>query len=121
MFPDQHGETIKLLGEPRYSDYGQLLGREILGTIEHCVIGPAGDSEVLDDGYFTADVNRLQVFAPPGTVIEDRARVDIRGRVYIVQARGFDYSPGRRPVVARHRPKVVFTAVAAEVSDDGEA
>ena len=121
MFPDQHGETVTVLGDPTYSDYGKLLGNEPVATIEHCVIGPAGDSEVTDDGYFTADVNRLTVYAPPGTVVEDGARVDIRGRVYIVEARGFDYSPGRRPVVARHRPKVVFTAVAAEVSDDGES
>lgn len=121
MFPDQHGETVTVLGEPTYSQYGKPLGNEVVDTIEHCVIGPADDSEVTDSGYFTADVNRLQVFAPPGTVIEDGARVDIRGRVYIVEARGFDYSRGRRPVVARHRPKVVFTAVAAEVSDDGES
>lgn len=119
MFPDQHGETVTVLGELTYSDYGKLLGSEVVATIEHCVIGPAGDSEATDDGYFTADVNRLTVYAPPGTVVEDGARVDIRGRVYIVQARGFDYSVGRRPVVPRHRPKVVFTAVAAEVSDDG--
>lgn len=119
MFPDQHGETVTVLGELTYSDYGKLLGSEVVATIEHCVIGPAGDSEATDDGYFTADVNRLTVYAPPGTVVEDGARVDIRGRVYVVQARGFDYSVGRRPVVPRHRPKVVFTAVAAEVSDDG--
>lgn len=116
--PDQAGETVLIRGvvtgrDPR--------GRPIHGpetAIEHCVVSPAGDQVVKGDGFAHGDITRLQVLAPPGTVVADGDVVVIRGEDYVVQQRrSFDYSVGRRPVLRRHQPKVLFIVERGEVSD----
>lgn len=120
MFPDQHGETVEVLGEAQRSPYGKLLDRPVVKEINHCVISPAGDSKDpggLADGYVHADINKYQVLAPPGTQVVEGQIIRIRGEEFTVDFTPFDYSVGRRPVVRRHRPKVLFTASRGEVHD----
>ncbi|MCZ9297034.1 hypothetical protein [Corynebacterium yonathiae] len=116
--PDQAGEPITVKGG--------MVGRDHRGrpqyapgrVIEHCVVSPAGDQVVKGDGFTHGDISKLQVLAPPGTVVADGDTVTIRGEDYTVQQRkSFDYSVGRRPVVSWHQPKVVFIVERGEVSD----
>lgn len=118
MRPDQNGESVFIRGEllgrdPRSRPiYGQ--DREVPG----CVVSPAGDQVIKGDDFVHGDITKLQVFAPAGTVVEDGDVVVIRGEEYTVQQRrSFDYSVGRRPVLRRHRPKVMFVVERGEVSD----
>ena len=68
-------------------------------------------------GYVHADVKKLQVIAPPGTIVEEGMTIRIRGLLYTVDFTPFDYSVGRKPVVRSHKPKVVFTVSRGEVHD----
>lgn len=117
--PDQCGETIAIRGEVTGRDHR---GRPIYGAgkvIEHCIISPVGDQVVKGTGFVHGDISRLQVLAPPGTVVRDGDTVVIRGVEYRVdQLKSFDYLPGRRPVVSFHQPKVMFIVERGEVSDD---
>lgn len=117
--PDQAGETIHIKGGLIGRDYR---GRAQYGpdtAIEHCIISPAGDEVVKGDGFVHGDITKLQVLAPPGTEVKDGDTVVIRGEDYRVQARkSFDYSPGRRPAVRHHTPKVIFIVERGEVSTD---
>ena len=118
MFPDRYGESISIRGGVTGRDHR---GRPIYGAdtvVEHCVVSPAGDQVVKGDGFAHGDITKLQVLAPPGTVVADGDTVTIRGENYTVQQRrSFDYSVGRRPVVSWHQPKVVFIVERGEVSD----
>lgn len=115
--PDANGETITIRGgivgrdargRPRYAD-----GVEVA----HCVVSPAGDQVVKGDGFVHGDITKLQVLAPAGTKVADGDVVVIRGEEFIVSERkSFDYGRGRRPVLARHRPKVIFHVERGEVS-----
>lgn len=116
--PDQAGEPIAIRGAMVGRDHR---GRPQYGpdtVIEHCVVSPAGDQVVKGDGFTHGDITKLQVLAPPGTVVTDGNTVTIRGEDYTVQQRqSFDYSVGRRPAVSWHQPKVVFIVERGEVSD----
>nr|WP_286981463.1 hypothetical protein [Corynebacterium sp. UBA5992] len=116
--PDEYGETIKVLGEPARDQWGQILGREVLREVEHCVVSPVGDQVVNGEDYTHGDISKLQVIAPAGTVLRDGDVVDIRGEEFVVvPLQSFDYSVGRRPALRRHRPKVIVTVARGEVSD----
>lgn len=116
MFPNQHGESVVVVTGERRNEFGALLGYD--GTeIQHCVVAPAGNSAEISEGVISADVTKMQVFAPPGTRVEEGASVLIRGELYTVDAMGFDYAVGRVPVVSRHQPRVVFTASRGEAHD----
>lgn len=116
LFPDDNGESILLITDEVWDKYGALIRYE--GTeVGHCVIAPVGSSTQEGVGYDHADTNKLQVFAPPGTVVIEGQRVLIRGKVFVVEYPSFDYSRGRRPVVRRHRPKVVFTVARGDAHD----
>ena len=115
--PDQAGETIHVRGGITGRDHR---GRPVYGAdraIDHCVVSPAGDQVIKGNDFVHGDMTRLQVIAPPGTVVKDGDVVVIRGGNFTVQQRlSFDYSPGRRPAVAHHTPKVVFQVERGEVS-----
>jgi len=116
--PDQHGETIQFLGDPVRDQWGTLLGREVLAEVPHCVVSPAGDQVVTGDGFVHGDITRYQILAPAGTVFRDGDVVRVRGEEFVVDPlQSFDYSIGRRPVVRRHKPKVIITVSRGEVSD----
>lgn len=120
MFPDEHGEVVEILGEAQRSPYGALLARPVVTTIQHCIVGPSGDNRDAGgtaDGYVHADINKIQVLAPPGTKVEEGTVIRVRGEEYVVDFTPFDYSVGRRAVVRRHRPKVLFTASRGEAHD----
>lgn len=111
------GESIFIRGEiigrdhrgrPRYSE---------IREIKNCQVAPAGDQVVKGVGFAHGDISRLQVIAPAGTVVRDGDTVVIRGEDYVVdQRQSFDYSVGRRPVLATHQPRVVFIVERGEVS-----
>ncbi|MBH5302758.1 hypothetical protein [Corynebacterium ulcerans] len=117
--PDECGETILVKGA--------VIGRDHRGRptyapdkkIQHCVVSPAGDQVVKGGGFAHGDISRLQIIAPAGTEVRDGDVVVIRGEKFIVmQRRSFDYSVGRRPVLRRHQPKVVFIVERGEVSEN---
>ena len=118
MFGTQ-GVAIYVKGERAGFD---ARGRPVFAPprkIEPCVIAPAGDETVEADGMVSGDISKLQVIAPAGTVVKDGDVITIHGEDYTVsQMASFDYSLGRRPVFARHRPKVVFIVERGEVSGD---
>ena len=109
------GETIIAKTAPvvdRYGDVVQPAGeREIHG----CVVGLQGQSDINGGGVWDGDATTLEVLAPPGTVVEEGAVIICRGLEYTVSHVPFDWSVGRRPVNARHRPRVRF------LIDRGEA
>lgn len=116
LFPDDNGETILLIDSVVRDKYGALIRYE--GTeVEHCVIVPAGSATQEGIGFDHADTTKLQVLAPPGTVVAEGQRILIRDELFVVEYPSFDYSRGRRPVVRRHRPKVVFTVARGDVHD----
>lgn len=118
MRPDQYGEPISIRGGVTGRDHR---GRPIYGAdtvVEHCIVSPAGDAVVKGDGFAHGDITKLQVLASPGTQVTDGDVVVIRGEDYTVQQRvSWDYSPGRRPAVRHHTPKVLFIVERGEVSD----
>lgn len=118
MRPDQHGETVFQLGEAERDEFGMLLDRPVIREIRHCIVSPAGDQVVQGAGYVHGDVTKYQILAPPGTVFRDGDVLRVRGEEFVVDPlQGFDYSVGRRPVLRRHRPKVIITVSRGEVSD----
>lgn len=120
MFPDHHGETITIMSPARYNQFGSELERTVVSEIPNCVIAPAGDTQQLGGsaaGYVHADVKKLQVIAPPGTIVEEGMTISIRGLLYTVDFTPFDYSVGRKPALSRHKPKVVFTVSRGDVHD----
>lgn len=117
MWPDEHGETVTVIGAERRSPYGALLGYETVAEIPHCVVSPKGATVEDGVGMVSGEVNSWQVAAPMGTHISEGDRVLIRGEIFTVDYPPFDYSVGRRPVLATHSPKVVFTASRGEAHD----
>lgn len=118
MNSNQYGESVYRLGEPVRDEFDQLLDRPVIGEIAHCVVSPAGDKVVQGDGYVHGDVSKYQILAPAGTVFRDGDVVRVRGEEFVVDPlQSFDYSVGRRPVLRRHRPRVVVTVSRGEVSD----
>lgn len=112
------GEVIKLLAsEPTRNEYGAVLGWKVEQSVPGCVISPAGDQVVRGDGFVHGDLSKLQVIAPAGTQVREGQHVQIRGDIYRVEFEPFDYSVGRRPVLGRHRPRVLFTVVRGEAHD----
>lgn len=111
------GETVKVLGDAVRNEYGAVLGWTVDHEIPNCMVSPAGDQVVNGDGYVQGDLSKLQVLAPPGAAVEEGQRVQIRGLVYRVEFTPFDYSVGRRPMLARHRPRVVFTVIRGDAHD----
>lgn len=105
---------------------GEVIGTDYRGRPEYgpdrevpgCVVSPAGDQVIKGDDFVHGDISKLQVIAPPGTSVGDGDVVVIRGEDFTVnQLQSFDYSVGRRPVLRRHRPPVVFVVERGEVSD----
>lgn len=112
------GETVRVLGdEPVRDKYGAVLGWQVEHEIPNCMVSPAGDQVVQGEGFVSGDLTKLQVLAPPGTSVDEGQRVQIRGQVYRVEFVQFDYSYGRRPALARHRPRVMFTVVRGDAHD----
>lgn len=111
------GEVVKVLGDAVRNKYGAILGWAVAHEIPNCVVSPAGDQVVRGDGFVHGDLSKLQVLAPPGCEVEEGQRVQIRGLVYRVEFAPFDYSVGRRPLLARHRPRVMFTVVRGDAHD----
>lgn len=111
------GEVVKVLGEEQRSDYGKLLGYEVLEDLHGCTVSPAGDSIVNGDGFIHGDISKLQVLAPASSVVVEGQQVEIRGQIYTVDFTPFDYSHGRRPVLAAHQPRVMFTVSRGDAHD----
>lgn len=111
------GETVKVLGQEQRSEYGKLLGYEVVDELEGCTVSPAGDSIVNGDGFIHGDISKLQVLAPAGSVVWEGQKVEIRGQIYSVDFTPFDYSHGRRPVLAAHQPRVIFTVSRGDAHD----
>lgn len=116
---DRNGESVFIRGNVTGRDHR---GRPIYGAnreLKHCVVSPAGDQVIRGDDFVHGDITKLQVIAPGGVAVDDGDVVVIRGEDYVVQQlQSFDYSVGRRPVVASHRPKTVFVVERGEVSSD---
>lgn len=101
-------ETVLVVGEDRFDADGNLIpggsGREIPG----CVVDTAGQSKIDDLDVSDGNTDTLRILAPGGTTIRQGERVQVRGVEYTVKHIPFDASVGRRPALARHKPKVLF-------------
>ncbi|QRV71420.1 head-to-tail connector [Corynebacterium phage CL31] len=101
-------ETILVLGEESYDDdTGELIPPQVIREVAGCVVDTAGQTKI--DGVDVSDGNtdRLRILAPAGAVFREGEAVEVRGVVYRVKHIPFDYSVGRRPVLARHRPRTM--------------
>lgn len=104
-------ETVLVLGEGQYDQIkGTWIPASILREIPGCVLDTAGQSKINGDDVSDGNTDRLRILAPAGTVIREGEIIEVRGITYRVQHIPFDYSVGRRPVLARHRPRVLFIA-----------
>lgn len=114
----RQGEFLEVLGEPRVDDFGEVVGHEVLATVTNCVVYPKSNADTSAESYVAGDVTTLEVVAPAGTSVVGGTLIRFRGEVYTVDdLGGFDFSPGRRPVLSRHRVPTVFTMSRGEVSD----
>lgn len=103
------GETLVVIAsETTYDPDGNPIRHPEGGSIHHCVVEPAGQATIDDRDVVSGDTTTLRVLAPAGTVVEEGARVRYRGDEYTVKFEPFDYSIGRRPVLARHHPRTLF-------------
>lgn len=103
------GETLHVVAEATaYDPDGNPIPHPEGEAIHHCVVEPAGQATIDDRDVVAGDTTTLRVLAPAGTVVEEGARVRYRGDLYTVKFDPFDYSIGRRPVLARHRPRTLF-------------
>ncbi|CAB0612128.1 hypothetical protein ACQXY3_10935 [Corynebacterium diphtheriae] len=101
-------ETVEIISDPGYDQYGNYLEPGVVSSIHGCVVGLAGQAEINDGAIVDGDSTTLQVYAPAGAKIEEGMRVRYRGAEYTVVHAPFDWSVGRRPVVPNHAPKTVF-------------
>lgn len=107
-------ETVVLLGTPGGVDDD---GHPLPGTDDQPIGGCTVQLNVTSD-----DVDRdrdgtsltLRVFAPPGTQVAKYRDVMIRGERFRIVGVPFDWSTNRRPLFARHRPRVEFLATRGE-------
>lgn len=114
MFADGAGEAIVVIGSPGgVDDDGYPLPGGADVEIRGCRVQRAGSGDLTDE-YRDGSLDRLRVFAPAGTVIASGRDVLIRGERYRVDGVVFDWSVGRRAVVARHSPGVEFTVKRGE-------
>ena len=103
------GETLQVVATATtYDPDGNPIEHPEGAVIRHCVVEPAGQAKIDDRDVVSGDTTTLRVLAPAGTVVEEGARVKYRGDLYTVKFDPFDYSVGRRPVLARHRPRTLF-------------
>lgn len=106
------GETIRVLGTETWDEYGGLDLEDNARTITGCVVSPVGQTDISTDAVWGGDDTTLQVLAPAGTVIAEGETVILADRntadQWTVKHVPFDWSIGRRPALARHRPRVVF-------------
>ncbi|MGX1598590.1 hypothetical protein ACWIDS_16190 [Dietzia maris] len=111
---DDGFESIVLLGGlGGVDDDGYPLPGTADKTVEGCTVqlNVTGDDVARDrDGTVT----ELRVFAPPGTVIDEKRLVEIRGKTWRVDGIAFDWSINRRALLARHRPRVEFVVKRGE-------
>lgn len=109
LLDGRDGETLEIVAEhERYDPDGNPIRSAAGGVIRHCVVEPVGQATIDDRDVVSGDTTTLRVLAPAGTVVEEGARVRYRRDVYTVKFDPFDYSRGRRPVLARHRPRTLF-------------
>ena len=114
MFTGEGGESIKILGSPGgFDDDGYPLPGGDDVTVHGCMVqrNVTADDVSRDRDGATED---LRVFAPAGTSIARERHVMIRGERYRIVGIPFDWSSGRRPVFAAHRPRVEFTVTRGE-------
>lgn len=106
-------ETVLVGGRDEVDWDGNLVPGAGSREIHDCVVSPVGQSRIEQDD-FDGNTKMLQVLAPAGTAIAEGDEVTIRGLEYRVQFAPFDWSHGRRPALARHRPRVAFTVERSE-------
>lgn len=103
------GETILVLADDDgFDPDGNPIAHPEGEPIHNCVVEPAGQTDIDGHDVVSGDTTTLRVHAPAGTVIEEGAVVVYRGEEYVVKFPSFDYSRGRRPALARHRPRTLF-------------
>lgn len=101
-------ETVVLLGAAGGVDDD---GYPRPGTADTVVPGCTVQLNVTGDDVSRdrdGTVTKLRVFAPPGTVVDEGQLVEVRGQTWRIDGVVFDWSTNRRPVLARHRPRVEF-------------
>lgn len=103
------GETVTVVAvKIGFDEDGNPIKSDAGVDIRGCVVEPVGQATIDDRDIVSGDTTTLRVLAPAGTVVDEGAKVRYRGEAYVVKFAPFDYAGGRRPVLARHRPRVVF-------------
>lgn len=102
-------ETITVTGGEPVTDWdGNIVTPVESRDIPGCMVQPVGGSKVDSDDVTAGDTTRLQVFAPPGTIIAEGEEVTWRGIPYRVAHVPFDWAVGRIPWNPWHVPRVEF-------------
>lgn len=103
-------ESIFVTSEPIEDGDGNIAPGGQTRRIDGCVIDTAGQSVINGEDVSDGNSDRLRILAPPGKSLFEGEVLTVRGERYVVVHIPFDYSIGRRPVMARHRPKVLVIA-----------
>ncbi|MEJ6013814.1 hypothetical protein WG936_08195 [Corynebacterium sp. H127] len=98
-------ETIQRIGEPVEDADGRIIDAPILGEFVG-IVSPLGGGQFSTDTITDGSTKQLQVLAPAGTAVKEGDILRIRGLEYRVKEIPWDWSMNRRPVLARHAPKV---------------
>lgn len=101
-------ESLTVVGEPTLDRFGNVITEGDVRVISGCVVGLRGQATVDGGGVWDGDATTLEVLAPGGAVVREGELVEFRGQEYRVVHVPFDWSPGRRPVNPRHKPRTVF-------------
>jgi len=99
-------ETVVIGGGESVTDPdGNLVPGSAGREVRDVVVSPHGESRI-DAVDLDGSTAVLELLAPAGTTCREGEQVTVRGLVYRVKHAPFDWSVGRRPAVARHRPRV---------------
>lgn len=101
-------ETLVVVGRPVRDRFGDTIMEGAGRTIDGCVVGLRGQTDIDGGGVWDGDATTLEVLAPGGAVIREGDIVECRGQEYTVTNVPFDWSVGRRAVNPRHRPRTRF-------------
>lgn len=103
-------ERIYQVGPPTKDADDNIIPGSGRRPIDDCVVDTDGQSKINGEDVSDGNSDRLRILAPAGTVLKEGQVLEIRGERYLVAHIPFDHSIGRRPVMSRHRPKVLIIA-----------
>lgn len=99
-------EEIIVKSKPKYNVYGELIKGSQEDKVLYGIVQHLSGSSLLDGEDIKGESNKLQVFLPSGTRIDDQQELTIRGKEYYVVYTPWDWGAHRNPALKRHNPSL---------------